>query len=236
MPDDKKVKALRDLRAAFLAANNAGVLEVLRCDTSLIEVSQRIAKALREEHTPGPWRAYPFPTPVQRNPPKWRVEGPLPDELWLFRNQADARLIAAAPQMLAALRDVDSAGAFECCCGETPCCGTCTATLVKAAIAAATREESLPSTDPANQAFQEAVGGEGTMEECGAHAREPASQPAPVETLPSLLDRARWLLHDLRRNHPHGKQLGQQMSDGATERLWSRADQLLAEFELEGTA
>jgi hypothetical protein len=232
MLDDKTAKALRDLREVWRKANNAGALEALRCDTSLIEVSQRIAEGLKEEHTPGPWKAYPFPTPSHRNPPKWRVEGPLPDGIWTF-SQADARLIAAAPQMLAALRDVDSAGAFECCCGETPCCGSCTATMVKDAIAAATGEEPLPSTGQINQAFREVVVDEGTMEECSAHARELASQPAPVETLPSLLDRARWLLHDLRMTRPPGKQLGQQMSDGATECLWLRVDQLLAEFELE---
>lgn len=44
-------------------------------------------------------------------------------------------MMAAAPQMLEALEDVDRAGVCECCCGETQCCGSCTATLVKGAIA-----------------------------------------------------------------------------------------------------
>jgi len=46
--------------------------------------------------------------------------------------------MAAAPQMLEALEDIDSAGLCECCCGETPCRGTCTATMIKEAIRAAT--------------------------------------------------------------------------------------------------
>ena len=48
------------------------------------------------------------------------------------------KLLDLHDQMLEALKDVDSAGAFECCCGETPCCGSCTVTLVKKAIEAAT--------------------------------------------------------------------------------------------------
>ena len=43
-------------------------------------------------------------------------------------------LMAAAPQMLEALEDVDSSGFCECCCGETPCCGSCTSTLIEEAI------------------------------------------------------------------------------------------------------
>ena len=46
-------------------------------------------------------------------------------------------MMSAAPQMLEALEDVDSAGFCECCCGETPCCGSCTATMIEDAIKAA---------------------------------------------------------------------------------------------------
>jgi hypothetical protein len=52
-------------------------------------------------------------------------------------DDANARLIAAAPAMLAALRDVHENRLLSCCCGESPCNGTCTATRVAKAIAAA---------------------------------------------------------------------------------------------------
>lgn len=48
------------------------------------------------------------------------------------------QILSLHDQMLEALQDVDSTGAMECCCGETPCCGSCTATLVRKAIEAAT--------------------------------------------------------------------------------------------------
>jgi hypothetical protein len=49
-------------------------------------------------------------------------------------SKANAHLIAAAPDMLAALENFIAAGTMDCCCGETPCCGSCTITLAKNAV------------------------------------------------------------------------------------------------------
>jgi hypothetical protein len=43
-------------------------------------------------------------------------------------------LFLAAPDMLAALEDFIAAGTMDCCCGETPCCGSCTITMAKNAV------------------------------------------------------------------------------------------------------
>ena len=49
-------------------------------------------------------------------------------------DRADAHLMSAAPEMLEVLRMVRDSGAFECCCGEAPCCGSCISTMVEAAV------------------------------------------------------------------------------------------------------
>lgn len=53
------------------------------------------------------------------------------------KGKANALLMAAAPDMLEALEDFIAAGTMECCCGQTPCCGSCTITLAKNAVAKA---------------------------------------------------------------------------------------------------
>lgn len=40
----------------------------------------------------------------------------------------------AFDDMLEALKDFIAAKTMECCCGETPCCGSCTITLAKNAV------------------------------------------------------------------------------------------------------
>lgn len=54
--------------------------------------------------TPGTWTAEPFPTPAKRKNPRWRLKGPTPDGIWTFDNPADAKVCAAAPEMLDLLK------------------------------------------------------------------------------------------------------------------------------------
>ena len=64
-------------------------------------------------------------------------------------------MMAAAPQMLEALEDAVSAGFCECCCGETPCCGSCTATLMEEAIKAAVRLPKKLELDDEKPAYKQ---------------------------------------------------------------------------------
>ena len=92
---------------------------------------------MNTKHTPGPWR-------VQRQNPspttgEWMISGANPGYLAEVRDcgsgdvQANARLIAAAPDLLDALKD--ALCALECCGKDYPA-----ASKAKAAIAKATGE------------------------------------------------------------------------------------------------
>lgn len=89
-------------------------------------------------HTPGPWTAR-----VKRTGESWWVVAPRPNgqEGYLAEcvgrqeaNEANARLIAAAPDLLAALRVL--LGTSECSC-EGDCVPDCTHVIARAAIAKA---------------------------------------------------------------------------------------------------
>lgn len=90
------------------------------------------------KHTPGPWSAELYENAcyfegVSRD--GWAVNGPnmVPDYECPLFNEADARLIAAAPELLEALKD--ALCALECCGKDYPA-----ATKALAAIAKATGE------------------------------------------------------------------------------------------------
>lgn len=92
------------------------------------------------KHTPGPWQYHSgfvmgrFHTDSEVHD----VCDPLCAPLGCTAEMAaNTHLILAAPDMLEALKDFVAAGTMECCCGQTPCCGSCTITMAKKAIAKA---------------------------------------------------------------------------------------------------
>lgn len=102
--------------------------------------------AMKTQHTPGPWGI------EQTDSSNWigrmRRDGVKVDEIVTStdrfnltpeataRNDANARLIAAAPEMLEALRHV-----FDLCCTEGADCGDIDGDKIRSAIARATGEK-----------------------------------------------------------------------------------------------
>ncbi len=56
-------------------------------------------------HTPGEWKAWKPVTHIEGEEVTWSVSGP-PSDFMFLRNEADARLIAAAPELLAVLENM----------------------------------------------------------------------------------------------------------------------------------
>jgi hypothetical protein len=56
-------------------------------------------------HTPGPWTAESYPS-IKHPNGVWYIKGPAEEDYEGWTNPADARLIAAAPVLLAALEQI----------------------------------------------------------------------------------------------------------------------------------
>lgn len=89
---------------------------------------------MRTQHTPGPWEYIPGEEPAFLPRVQRGIEGEfVVMGLSRYREEADARLIAAAPDLLEALQD--ALCALECCGKDYPA-----ASKARAAIAKATGE------------------------------------------------------------------------------------------------
>ena len=73
---------------------------------------------LQMQHTPGPWQAdekpqwYPWPEAIEIKAGNWTIAWTTTSAEFRDRTVADARLIAAAPDMLAALKAFQHAWVF----------------------------------------------------------------------------------------------------------------------------
>lgn len=82
------------------------------------------------EHTPGPWEAWMPQTHVAGEERTWSVKGP-PSDFMFLREEADARLIAAAPELLEACKLLEDADTRHVNCqdcggqGVGEVCGNC---------------------------------------------------------------------------------------------------------------